>query len=169
MPVEYDATASVDRIVCVNALHHFSDPASFLAEARQILRPDGGVLSIGLDPHEGRDRWWIYDSFPDALEADCARYLATAELRRLTTAAGFVDCPTAEAQHMPAELPVRVAIERGMLERNATSQLMVISDDAYQSGIERIRSMPPAPGDHEPMLRADLRLYATTEWLRTHD
>ena len=61
---------SVDRIFCINALHHFSDVAAFFSEVRRVLRQRGGLLVVGLDPHNGRDRWWIYDCFPNALLAD---------------------------------------------------------------------------------------------------
>ena len=44
-----------DRVLCVNALHHFPDPEGFVAECRRVLRPGGSFLTIGLDPHNGRD------------------------------------------------------------------------------------------------------------------
>lgn len=47
------ASASFGRVVCINALHHFRDQASFLVEARRVLRPHGAVLTVGLDPHAG--------------------------------------------------------------------------------------------------------------------
>src|SRR5215471_3300787 len=57
--------ASFDRVYCVNALHHFRDRARFFAEARRVLRPGGGLLTIGKDPHTDRDVWWVYDYFPE--------------------------------------------------------------------------------------------------------
>ena len=157
--------ASVDRIICVNALHHFSDPALFFAEARRVLRPGGALFTVGLDPHAGRDQWWIYDYFPEALPLDRERYPAAPGIRELMTAAGFVECETREVQHVPVERSVRVAIEEGLLDRHSTSQLMVISDAAYEAGVARIRAATPDAGDREPMLRASLHLYATTGWL----
>src|SRR4029453_10263235 len=44
-----------DRVVCVNALHHFRNRAQFLTEASRVLRASGAFMSIGLDPHRGRD------------------------------------------------------------------------------------------------------------------
>src|SRR5947209_674324 len=55
--------ATFDRVYCVNALHHFADRARFFAEARRILRPGGGLMTIGKDPHLERDAWWVYDYF----------------------------------------------------------------------------------------------------------
>ena len=148
------ATASFDRLFCINALHHFDDADAFMIEARRVLRPNGALLTVGLDPHTGRDTWWIYDYFPGALNADRARYLSTAAIRERLEAAGFVDAVTEVAQHLPAAIPFATAVERGIVDRRATSQLMVISDAEYEEGMQRLRA-------EQPILHADLRLFAT--------
>lgn len=152
------AAGRFHRLFCINALHHFGDADAFMAEARRVLRPGGALLIIGLDPHTRLDQWWIYDYFPAALKADRARYLATATIRRRLEAVGFE--PTTElAQHIRSATSFPVAIERGLVDRRATSQLMVISDGEYQEGLHRLEA-------EQPILRADLRLYATVGWLR---
>jgi SAM-dependent methyltransferase len=151
-------TATFERLFCVNALHHFSDPAEFFREARRVLVEDGGLLTIGLDPHSGRDRWWIYDYFPTALAADRGRYLPAEHIRELMTAAGFSRCETREVQHIPWQMTVAEAARRGFLARTSTSQLMVISDAEYEAGMGRIRA------GRDQILRADLRVYGTTGW-----
>ena len=151
-------SASFDRVLCINALHHFPDAAAFVAEAGRVLRPGGGLLTIGLDPHVGQDRWWIYDYFPSALHADLERYAATHAIRALLGDAGFSYITTGVAQHMPASVPFHIALERGQLDRRSTSQLMVISDADYEAGMQRL-------SDEKPILRADLRLYATVGWM----
>ena len=148
------ATASFDRLFCINALHHFDDSRSFIIEARRVLRPDGALLTIGLDPHTGLDTWWIYDYFPGALTADRTRYLPAATIRELLEDAGFVDAETEVAQHMPAAIPFALAVERGFVDRRATSQLMVIADAEYEEGLQRVRA-------EQPILHANLRLFAT--------
>lgn len=148
------ATASVDRVFCVNALHHFSDLATFASEARRVLRSGGSLMSVGLDPHTALDRWWIYDYFPAALAADRARYLPTQTIRDIFEDAGFADVHTNLAQNIPAAVPFQLAVERGYIDRRSTSQLLVISDAEYEDGLERMRQ-------EQPMLRADLRLFAT--------
>src|SRR5215831_6832306 len=63
----------VERLFCLNAFHHFAEKAKFLTEARRVLRPYGGLMIVGLDPHAGIDRWWVYDYFPETVELDRQR------------------------------------------------------------------------------------------------
>jgi hypothetical protein len=121
---------------------------------RRILRPGGAVMIAGLDPHSGLDQWWVYDYFPSALPADRSRYSSAEAIRALLGANGFVGVVTAVAQHIPAAVPFERAVEMGIVDRRATSQLMVIGDDEFEAGMDRLRR-------DQPILRADLRLFAT--------
>ena len=156
--------ASFDRVLCVNAIHHFTDIPRFLAEARRVLRGRGCVLSIALDPSTGRDRWSIYDYFAPTRALDLARYPATGLLRELLAAAGFVDCRTDVAQHILQSVPAREALERGLLDKHVTSQLALLTDEQYQAGLARIRedaALAEAQGETLRLL-SDLELYATS-------
>jgi ubiquinone/menaquinone biosynthesis C-methylase UbiE len=153
-------TGNFDRLFCVNSLHHFTDPMAFFREARRVLVNGGGLLTIGLDPHTGRDRWWIYDYFPTVLVEDRRRYLPAASIRELMQAAGFSRCDTREVMHMPAQMTVGEAARRGFLDRASTSQLMVISDAEFEAGNESLRA-----AGNTSMLRSDLRVYGTTGWI----
>lgn len=147
-------SGSFDRVFCINAMQHFNDADAFLREAGRVLRPLGRLLIIGLDPHTGLDQWWVYDYFPAALQADRVRYLSTAEIRRRLGASGFVDGATDIAQHIHTELTFAEGMQGGLLERHTTSQLMVITDAEYANGVRRLEA-------EQPVLRTDLRLYAT--------
>lgn len=147
--------ASMSRVFCINALHHFASPERCFRECRRVLRPGGSFLTIALDPRTGSDSWWVYDYFPAALAADRERYLATGHIRELLARAGFASPATTVAQQIAAAVPFAVARARGLLDRRSTSQLMMISDAEFAEGMERLER-------EQPLLTADLRLFATT-------
>jgi ubiquinone/menaquinone biosynthesis C-methylase UbiE len=151
--------ATFDRIVCVNALHHFADREAFFADARRLLKPGGGLLTIGLDPHANRDQWWVYDFFPEALVLDRARFAQVRILRGEMTKAGFAWAESVEAEHIASQRLQHEAFPKG-IPRGFTSQFMMIDDEAFNGGVERLRD---AGGD--TWLVADLRLYATIGWV----
>ena len=158
---------SFDRVFCINAFHHFAEKLNFLTEARRVLRLYGGLMIVGLDPHAGLDRWWIYDYFPETVELDRQRYPSTAEIRENMVQVGFSCCETIVAEHLTLQMPAHTAIERGLLAQSYTSQLTILSTEEYQEGMARITQAVDAAkvAGKELMLVGDLRLYATSGWL----
>ena len=155
--------ASFDQIVCVNAFHPFSDREGFLSEARKTLRPQGSLMTIGLDPHTHLDSWYVYDYFKGTLETGKKRYSPSGQIRKWMEAAGFIECTTMEAQHIRLSLDAREALESGPLDKSVTSHLAMLSEEDYERGIQRIRREldRQAARGQDLQLRADLRLYAT--------
>jgi ubiquinone/menaquinone biosynthesis C-methylase UbiE len=162
------ADRSFDRVFCINAFHHFADKEACLLEARRILGQGGGFMTVGLDPHTGTNRWWIYDYFREARAIDERRYPASGEIRETMAAVGFTRCETKLAQHLPRNIPAEVAIERGLLDKSWTSQLTVLTDHEYEDGMARLRSdiEDSRAAGETLMLSADLRLYATVGWVQ---
>ena len=159
---------SFDRVFCVNALHHFTDRNRFFAEARRVLKPGGGLLTIAKDPHGERDAWWVYDYFEETRDIDLARYARVKTLRGELARAGFAWAESFEADHIEAVHPAGAALADGAdgpLARSFTSQLTVLSDEEFARGIARIREANAAAGG-ELQLVADFRLYATVGWLQ---
>ena len=152
--------ATFDRVVCINALHHFADRMRFFVEARRILRPGGAVMSIGKDPHADRDAWWVYDFFPETLDIDRQRFAPLRILRGELARAGFDWAESFEADRIEAQMPAQDALATGVVDRAYTSQLTVLSDEEFEAGAARIKSANAAAGG-ELTLTADFRLYAT--------
>lgn len=155
--------AAFERVYCVNALHHFDDKPGFVAEARRVLAAGGRLLTIGLDPHIGTDRWFIYDYFAPVLEIDRRRYPSTERIREWLRDAGFIDVETREVQHLTTRLSAGPALDGGRLAKHMTSQFAVLSDEQYQEGLQQIRrTVRDAAARGETLyLTADLRLYGT--------
>jgi ubiquinone/menaquinone biosynthesis C-methylase UbiE len=155
--------ASFDRVYCVNALHHFSDRAAFFAEARRVLKPGGGVLTIAKDPHTENDDWWVYTYFEPTRAIDRERYARVRTLRGELALAGFAWTESMEADHIESVRPASEALAMGVIDPSFTSQLTVLSDEEYAAGVEKLRQANEAAGG-ELQLVADFRLYATIGW-----
>jgi SAM-dependent methyltransferase len=156
--------ATFDRIFCVNALHHFSDRDRFFGEARRILKPGGGVLTIGKDPHREHDEWWVYEYFAETRAIDRARYAAVRTLRGELTRAGFAWSESLEADHIDVLHRATDALANGVVDARFTSQLSVLSEEEFNRGVARIREANAA-ANGELSLISDFRLYATIGWV----
>ncbi len=161
------ADAVFDRVVCVNALHHFGDRFRFFLEARRVLRPGGAVLTVGLDPHAERDRWWVYDYFAGTRGFDTDRFAASRVIRGELARAGFAWTESYEADRIDKRVSLEEALSSGVLDRTFTSELTILSDEEYERGLDQMReaeaARSAAGGTFE--LVTDLRLYATVGWV----
>jgi ubiquinone/menaquinone biosynthesis C-methylase UbiE len=156
--------ATFDRIFCVNAVHHVADRNRFFAEARRVLKPGGGLLTIGKDPHTDRDEWWVYDYFEETRAIDRERFARVRTLRGEMALAGFAWTESMEADHIELVQSAAEALANGVVDASFTSQLTVLSDQEFSRGSERLRLANAAAGG-ELQLVADFRLYATIGWL----
>jgi SAM-dependent methyltransferase len=156
--------ASFDRVYCVNALHHFRDRARFFAEARRILRPGGGLLTIGKDPHTDRDAWWVYDYFPETAAIDRERFARVRTLRGELAAAGFAWAESFECDRIEASILASEALSSGVVDRAYTSQLAVLSDEAFDAGVARVREADAAASGSLQLV-TDFYLFATVGWV----
>ncbi len=156
--------ATFDRLFCINALHHFADRGRFFAEARRVLKPGGGLLTIGKDPHTDRDEWWVYDYFDETRAIDRERYARVRTLRGEMALAGFAWAESSEADHIETLTPASEALTNGLVDRSFTSQLTLLPEEAFGQGAERLRRASDDAGG-ELQLVADFRLYATIGWV----
>jgi SAM-dependent methyltransferase len=125
---------SFDLIFCVNAFHHFRDPIRFLRNARLILRDCGRLAIFGLDPHAPNTEWYLYDYFSGVRNIDLERYSPVGEIERLMVAAGFSRSFHDVAEHIRKSFVGDAVLRDPFIERESTSQLMLISKNKYRNG-----------------------------------
>jgi SAM-dependent methyltransferase len=130
--------AVFDLIFCVNAFHHFPQPRAFISEARRLLRPGGALAVMGMDPHAGRDRWYLYDYFAGTQETDLRRFSSSGTILDWMVAAGFARVEWRVVEHLVGQHVGRAVLEDPILQKHGTSQLALLTDEAYTVGIGRI-------------------------------
>jgi SAM-dependent methyltransferase len=129
-----------DLVFCINAIHHFPSPADFIQEAHHILKQGGLLAIVGMDPQTEPDRWYLYDYFPGTHETDRERYPSGEMLQRWMKEAGFQTSERQPAGHIDHDFVGREVLDDPVLQKNGTSQLALLTDDAFQAGMAHIKS-----------------------------
>jgi len=131
---------SFDLIYCVDAIHHFGDHHSFIAEAFRVMKPGGTLAVIGHDPHEGTTKWYIYDYFNGVYDTDLRRYPSGRSILKWMEAAGFHNISASNVEHIQNIHVGGSVLNDPFIAYNATSQLALLSNEEYELGLEKIRT-----------------------------
>jgi SAM-dependent methyltransferase len=131
---------SFDLVYCVNAFHHFPEKESFIREAARVLNPNGTLVIIGMDPHGQRDHWYIYDYFEGTYELDLRRFPSVPQITTWMNDAGFVEARHSVVERILDHQDGRAVLAHSVLEKTGTSQLILISDEAYDRGLRKIHA-----------------------------
>jgi SAM-dependent methyltransferase len=129
-----------DLVYCVNAIHHFPDPAGFVSEAYRLLMPGGALAVIGMGPPGRRNSWYVYDYFDGTYEADLERFPSYETMATWMISAGFEDVRLSEVRHISDPKPGRWVLDDPFLQKKSTSQLALLSDEAYAAGLRKIKA-----------------------------
>ena len=132
--------AAFDLVFCVNAIHHFDDPAAFVSEAHRLLRPGGALAVIGSNPHDRRGAWYAYDYFEGTLETDLRRFPSWGTALDWMVTEGFEPVEWRLVQRIVDHKTGRDVLSDPFLQKNACSQLALLSDEAYAAGLRRIKA-----------------------------
>jgi len=153
------AAGRCGAVLCVYVVHHLDDPARAMAEAARVLAPGCTLSVLALAPHDGLDRWYLYDSFEGTREADLARYPTTAAIAGWMTSAGLSNVRVEVAARITAEAMGSAVFADPILTRHGTCQLSLLSDAAFEEGMARLREAVVA--ETPPVFTTDLRIFAT--------
>ena len=131
---------ALDLLFCVNAIHHFADQQAFVSEAFRVLQPGGCMAVLGGDPHGQRGSWYVYHYFEDAYDTDLARFSAWGTLATWLAEAGFERIALEEVVHINDPKRGRDVLRDPYLQKKACSQLALLSDEAYATGLLRMEA-----------------------------
>ena len=129
-----------DLVYCVDAIHHFVDHHAFITEAFRVLKPGGALAVIGFDPHEETTNWYIYDHFDDTHQNDIRRYPSGRSILNWMQIEGFENITSQTAEHISNVHVGEAVLRDPFLKYNSTSQLALLNPEAYQTGIQNIKS-----------------------------
>jgi SAM-dependent methyltransferase len=158
------SSGNFDLVLSLNALQHYTDQRAFITEARRLLRPGGALAIVNLDPHIGRDRWYLYDYFEGVKAADLQRFPSSGTLLDWMLAAGFVRAEWRVAEHIHQEFVGREVLENPFTQKEGSSQLAMLSDDTYAAGLDHIRAAIENAKDKPPVFITDQWLTLLVGW-----
>jgi ubiquinone/menaquinone biosynthesis C-methylase UbiE len=139
---------SFDLIYCVNALHHFSQPRLFIQQAFRLLGPGGQLAIIGMDPRNflpqanqpARAHWYVYEYFEGTLETDLVRFPSWGQVLDWMISAGFAFAQLQSVEHVRDSKTGSSVWSDPFLEKNSASQLILLTEEHYQQGLERMKA-----------------------------
>jgi ubiquinone/menaquinone biosynthesis C-methylase UbiE len=134
------AEAAFNLVYCVNAIHHFDCPPVFVSEARRLLKPGGKLAVVGMNPHGCRDNWYVYHYFEGIYKTDLDRFPSWGTVLDWMAAAGFAEVKWRVVDHILDHKIGREVLNDPFLQKNACSQLALLSDAAYNAGLRRIET-----------------------------
>lgn len=130
--------ASLDLVLCFNALHHFAAPLQFIEQAFACLSPGGKLLIIGSDPHGHEQDWYVYQYFEGTYQTDLARFPGFAQTLTWMSAQEFTNLEQTTIERVDKNLIGREVFEDPYLQKHMCSQLAMLSDHDYQRGLNKI-------------------------------
>ncbi len=143
--------ASVDVVFERALVHHISDLAPVVAEARRLLRPGGAYLVQDRTPDDvavpgspDHPRGWFFEVFPRLLEIENGRRRSTEALTGELTAGGFPEVTTASLEEVRRRYASPEDYLAEIRTRTGRSILHDLDDDELDHLVGELRRRLPA-------------------------
>lgn len=126
---------TVDLVFMSQVFHHLEEPRRALREIGRVLTPEGYLaIRNGTREHNGELAW--LKCFPEAFEIEERRTPSKQELRELVCSQDFMMIAQSTIQQFFAS-SYNEYFEK--ISQRGLSALAAISDEAFQSGLQRLR------------------------------
>ena len=127
-----------DLIYCVKALHHFADPRAFIEDAVALLRSNGRLAVVGIDPRTIRYRYH-YEYFDGTQESEIRRYPSFGQIVDWFLSAGLEQVEVFEVEKSIRHFTGEEVLRDPFLQKDADSTLALLPVETYEKGLRRIR------------------------------
>ena len=124
---------SFHYVTCNNAFHHFLDKDKAISEMCRVIMQKGTIRVGSIAPHF-MDHSWVYTYFPEAIVEDKKRFWSHDMISQTLEANGLHT--RVDVSYECEQVPLRVLYEEA--KGRDASQLHIISEKAYQRGIDRM-------------------------------
>ena len=121
-----------DIVFSVDVIHHVGDRLAYIREAYRVLKAGGKVCTVTDSEWIIRHRQPLAAYFPETVEVDLGRYTPIAELQQIMGQVGFGEITENIVEYCYQQTDIQPYRDK------AFSCLRLISEDAFQSGIERM-------------------------------
>ena len=121
-----------DLVFSVDVIHHVGHRLDYFQEAYRVLKTGGKVCTVTDSEWIIRYRQPLVAYFPETVEVDLGRYTPIAELRQIMGQVGFGEITENTVEYCYQQTDIQPYRDK------AFSCLRLISEEAFQSGIERM-------------------------------
>ncbi|MBI3801775.1 MAG: hypothetical protein HY268_33000, partial [Deltaproteobacteria bacterium] len=84
------------------------------------------------------DRWYLYDYFAGTRETDLRRFSSSGTILDWMVATGFERVEWRVVEYIKGQYVGRAVLEDPILQKHGTSQLALLTDEAYAAGRARL-------------------------------
>lgn len=131
---------SFDLIICINAIHHFTDKEKFIIDSSKLLKSNGIISIIGLDPRDTNVEWSLYKYFDRTYQIDLDRFPSFDDISTWMDINGCHRIEKKLVHTVDNIIKGRDVLTDHFLDKRGASQLALLSDEEYQNGISKIKS-----------------------------
>jgi ubiquinone/menaquinone biosynthesis C-methylase UbiE len=143
-------SGEADVVFARALVHHVSDLAPVVAEARRLLRPGGTYLvqdrtpdDVALPGSAGHLRGWFFEVFPRLLEVESGRRRTVDALAQELVAGGLVDVATASLEEVRRRYAAREDYLDEIRTRTGRSILQELDDRELEHLVAELGSRLP--------------------------